>query len=136
MKPKPFRVGRSRTGLGLFATEAIRKRALVVQYTGRHIPTVKAQEIESRRANKYMFELNSRWTLDGSSRRNMARYVNHSCDPNTEAELLRGRMMFRAIKTIAAGDEITIDYGEEYVELFFTKTGCKCMDCKTSPVGR
>ena len=130
MPKKKFRVGRSRTGLGLFATEAIRKRALVVEYTGRRIPTVKAQEIESRRANKYMFEINSRWTIDGSSRRNMARYVNHSCEPNAEAELVRGRMMFRAIEPIAAGDEITIDYGEEYVELYFARSGCKCAGCK------
>ena len=77
-----------------------------------------------------MFEINSRWTIDGSSRRNMARYVNHSCEPNAEAELVRGRMMFRAVETIAAGDEITIDYGEEYVELYFAKSGCKCVGCK------
>ena len=67
MKPKKFRVGRSNTGLGLFATETIPKRTLIVEYTGRRIPTVKAQEIESRRANKYMFEINTRWTIDGSS---------------------------------------------------------------------
>ena len=47
-----------------------------------------------------------------------------------EAELVRGRMMFRAVETIAAGDEITIDYGEEYVELYFAKSGCKCVGCK------
>ncbi len=130
MPQKKIRVARSHTGLGLFATATIRKRALVVEYTGRRISTVKAQEIESRRANKYMFEINSRWTIDGSSRRNMARYVNHSCEPNAEAELVRGRMMFRAVETIAAGDEITIDYGEEYVELYFAKSGCKCVGCK------
>jgi SET domain-containing protein len=37
--------------------------------------------------------------------------------------------MFRAIKNIAAGEEITIDYGEEYVDLFFAKHGCLCVDC-------
>lgn len=126
---KPYRVGRSRTGLGLFATAPIKKRALVIEYTGRRITTARAQEIERRRANKYLFEINSRWTIDGSARHNLARYVNHACAPNTEAELLRGRMMFRALKKIAPGDEITIDYGEEYIELYFGKTGCLCPAC-------
>jgi len=127
---KPYRVGRARTGLGLFATAPIAERTLVIEYKGRRIATKLAQEIEKRRANKYLFEINSRWTIDGSSRRNLARYVNHACDPNTEAELIRGRMMFRAVKAIAPGEEITIDYGEEYVDLYFGKTGCLCATCK------
>lgn len=127
---KPYRVGRARTGLGLFATAPIGKRALVIEYKGRRIPTKLAQEIEKRRANKYLFEINGRWTIDGASRRNLARYVNHACDPNTEAELIRGRMMFRAVKAIVPGDEITIDYGEDYIDLYFGKTGCLCATCK------
>lgn len=127
---KPYRVGRARTGLGLFAATPIEKRTLVLEYKGRRIPTKLAQEIEKRRANKYLFEINGRWTIDGSSRRNLARYVNHACEPNTEAELIRGRMMFRAVKAIEPGAEITIDYGEEYVDLYFGKTGCLCATCK------
>jgi SET domain-containing protein len=126
---KPYRVGRSRTGLGLFATVPIEDRTLVIEYKGRRIPTKLAQEIEKRRANKYLFEINRRITIDGSSRQNLARYVNHACDPNTEAELLRGRMMFRAVKSIAPGEEITLDYGEEYIDLYFGKTGCLCASC-------
>ncbi len=130
-KPKKFRVGRSNTGLGLFATETIPKHELIVEYTGRLISNAKARELESTRANRYLFELNSRWTIDGSSRRNLARYCNHSCEPNAEAETVRGRMMYRAIKRIPAGTQITIDYGEEYEELFFAKTGCKCASCES-----
>src|SRR5664279_2797330 len=128
-KPKPFRVGRSPTGLGLFATKPIRKRALIVEYSGRRIRTVLAQQIEQQRGAKYMFEIDARWTIDGSSRRNLARYVNHSCTPNAEAELVRGRMMYRALKTIPAGEEITIDYGEDYYELYLAKSGCRCAAC-------
>jgi SET domain-containing protein len=128
---KPFRVGRSHTGLGLFATEEIKKRGFIIEYTGRRISTERAQYLDSRRANKYLFELNSRWTIDGSTRRNLARYVNHSCKPNAEAELERGRMIFRACKRIAPGDEITIDYGEEYLEFYFGKHGCLCEGCRT-----
>jgi len=129
-KPKKFRVGRSNTGLGLFATETIEKRELIVEYTGRLISNAKARELEWTRANRYLFELNSRWTIDGSSRRNIARYANHACEPNAEADRVRGRMMYRALAPIPAGDQITIDYGEEYVELFLAKTGCKCAACE------
>jgi SET domain-containing protein len=127
---KPYRVGRSPTGLGLFATAPIEKHSLIIEYKGRRIPTAEAQEIEKRRANKYLFEIDRRWTIDGKARENLARYVNHACNPNTEAELLRGRMMFRAVKAIRPGDEITIDYGEEYIDLYFGKTGCLCATCK------
>lgn len=124
------RVARSRTGLGLFATGPIAKRALIVEYSGRRIPTARAQAIERRRANKYMFEINARWTIDGSSRRNLARYVNHACKPNAAAELVRGRMMYRARRAIAPGEEITVDYGEEYHALYLAKAGCRCASCE------
>jgi SET domain-containing protein len=126
---KPFRVGRSATGLGLFATETIEKKADIVEYLGRRIPTRLAQEIDRRRGNKYLFEIDARWTIDGSTRRNVARYVNHACRPNAEAVLRRGRMVYRALRRIPAGAEITIDYGEEHIALYF-KRGCRCAGCR------
>ena len=126
---KLYRVGRAQTGLGLFAAQGIPERKLIVEYTGTRIPTWLAREIDRRRANKYLFEIDNRWTIDGSARTNLARYVNHSCDPNAEAESNRGRLMYRAIKPIAAGDEITLDYGEEHMELYFGKAGCLCPGC-------
>ena len=125
---KPFRVGRSATGLGLFAATPIMKNSDIVEYTGPRIPTKEAQALDRRRANKYLFEIDRRWTIDGSPRGNVARYVNHACDPNAEAVLSRGRMMFRAVKNIAAGAEITIDYGDEHVALY-VKHGCRCASC-------
>jgi len=124
-----YRVGRAQTGLGLFAAQDIPARKLIVEYTGKRIPTREAREIDRRRANKYLFEIDNRWTIDGSARTNLARYVNHSCDPNTEAESNRGRLMYRAVRPIAAGEEITLDYGEEHMELYFGKAGCLCRGC-------
>jgi SET domain-containing protein len=134
MKGKPFCIARSRTGLGLFATVPIKKRGLVVEYSGRRIPTRTAQEKDRLRANKYLFEINKSWTIDGATRNNLARYVNHSCWPNSEAELVRGKMMYRAVKNIAEGDEITVDYGKEYKALYFGKTGCRCTACSAKRV--
>jgi hypothetical protein len=127
---KIYRVGRSAIGLGLFAAVPIRERKLIVEYSGRRIATGKAREIDRRRGNKYLFEIDHRWTIDGATRSNVARYVNHSCDPNAEAESNRGRLMYRAIKDIAAGEEITVDYGEEHMALYFGKSGCLCPQCR------
>ena len=127
-KGKPFRVGRSQTGLGLFAVAPIAKGETIVEYEGPRIPTSLARELDRRRMNKYLFEIDRRWTIDGSARSNVARYVNHACEPNAEAQLVRGRMLYRALKPIAPGEEITIDYGEEHVQLYFDD-GCKCTAC-------
>jgi SET domain-containing protein len=135
-KPQLYRVGRARTGLGLFAAAPIPDRKLLIEYTGTRIPTREAREIDRRRANKYLFEIDNRWTIDGRARENLARYVNHSCDPNTEAESNRGRLMFRAIRPIAEGEEITLDYGEEHMELYFGKAGCLCEACRKQKARR
>jgi SET domain-containing protein len=126
---KPYRVGRSRTGLGLFATAPIRKGMLIVEYSGPRIPTTEAHALECKGSNRYIFELNSRWSIDGSGRDNLGRYANHACVPNARSELIRGKVMLRAIRQIMPGEEITYDYGKEYVTLFF-KDGCKCARCR------
>ncbi|MPZ38695.1 MAG: SET domain-containing protein-lysine N-methyltransferase [Rhizobiales bacterium] len=129
MDAKPYRVGRSHTGLGLFATMPIRKHALIVEYSGPRIPTAEAHARERAGRSKYMFEINRRWTIDGAGRDNMGRYVNHACQPNAESVLIRGKIFLKAIRRIHLGEEITYDYGREYVELFF-KDGCKCAACR------
>ncbi len=125
---KPYRVGRSATGLGLFATVPIDKGAFIIAYRGRRITNAQAERLEAR-GSRYLYEINSRWTVDGSSRRNIARYANHSCRPNAESDVVKGRMILRAIKTITPGDEITYDYGREYFDLFLKPVGCKCVKC-------
>lgn len=129
MATRSFRVGRSSIGLGLFATRPIANRDVVVAYSGKRIPTAEAQRRERHGKLKYMFEIDRRWTIDGSSRRNLARYVNHSCRPNTEAVLRKGKIVLVAVEPIAAGEEITLDYGEEYFDLFIKPHGCRCVAC-------
>jgi hypothetical protein len=89
-RKRPFRIGRSRTGLGLFATEPIRKRTRIVEYKGRKLPNDEAEKLETR-GNRYLYEINSRWTIDGSTRRNLGRYANRSCRPNVESYQVRHR---------------------------------------------
>jgi hypothetical protein len=136
MPSRTFRIGRSLTGLGLFAKKAIAANAYIVTYRGRRIPTAEAQAREARYGAKYMFEVNRRWTIDGSSRKNLGRYINHSCRPNAEAVLRKGRIEFKALRRIAPGDEITLDYGKEYFDLFLKNAGCQCATCRLKAAGR
>jgi uncharacterized protein len=129
-RKKLFRVGRSRTGLGLFATELIKKRTFIVEYKGRRLTTEQADKLEAR-GNRYLYEINSRWTIDGTSRKNLGRYANHSCRPNAESHHINGKVVvLRAIKTIKPGDEITYNYGRDYFLNVITPRGCKCVKCR------
>ena len=128
MPKRPFRIGRSHTGLGLFAIDEIKKGAVIVAYTGRRISNDAAARLEARGAC-YMFELNGRWTIDGSTRRNLARYVNHACKPNAEALLRKGGIVYVARRKIRPEEEITVDYGKEYFECFLEDKGCGCAAC-------
>ena len=123
---RPYRVGRSRTGLGGFATREIKKKELIDRYRGPVITNAEAD----KRDNRYMFEVNSRWTVDGSSRRNTARYFNHSCRPNAESDVKGHKVIIIARKTINPGDEITYDYGKDYFDIFLKPVGCKCAKCR------
>jgi SET domain-containing protein len=122
---RPFRVGRSKTGFGLFATRVIERGEFIAYYLGRKIPNKIADELET----KYLFELNSRYTIDGSTRRNLARYMNHSCRPNADADSRKDKIVIAATRTIQPGDEITSNYGRSYFNTFIKPVGCKCLAC-------
>jgi uncharacterized protein len=126
--PRPFRVGRAKTGLGLFATRFIKKRTRIVEYKGRKIHNDEAERLEAKGA-RYMYELNKNYTLDGSARKNVARYINHSCRPNSESLIYRGRVFIRAVRNIKPGDEINYHYGKDYYDAFIGKAKCKCVTC-------
>jgi hypothetical protein len=127
-RSKSFRVGRSKTGLGLFATREIPKGVDIVRYSGPLIDSKKAEDID----NRYLFEINGRWTIDGSTRKNVGRYANHSCKPNAESDVSsrKRRVMIRSIKKILPGEEITYDYGTDYFKAFLKPIGCKCAKCE------
>jgi uncharacterized protein len=127
---KPYRVGRSRTGLGLFATKPIKKGAKIVRYFGPLLDCKKKKDDAIE--NKYLFELNGRWTIDGSVRENVARYINHACRPNAESDVRprKRKVVIRAIKNIEPGEEINYDYGTDYFKAYLKPIGCKCAACE------
>jgi SET domain-containing protein len=129
----PYRVGRSATGLGLFATDVIEKGKFIIEYVG---PKITNEEVQLRRNARYLFEVSKRWTIDGSPRWNTARYINHSCRPNAEAVVSRGRIYIKATRRIKSGEEIAYNYGKSYFETFIKPKGCKCSACSTVPTER
>ncbi len=123
---RPYRVGRSRTGLGLFATEPIPKGRFIIEYKGPKLNNEQADRAE----NKYLFELNNRWTIDGKSRKNIARYINHSCRPNAEVYFVGHRIKIRSRRKIEAGEEIAYDYGKDHFNAYIKPKGCQCPKCR------
>ena len=129
MPRRPFRLGRSLTGLGLFATRPIRKRSRIAEYKGRLLTTKQAEKLEQR-GNRYLYEINSRWTIDGSPRSNIARYANHSCNPNAETYDVAHRVFIRALRNIKPGEEIVYDYGINYLKNVIGRSNCRCSRCR------
>lgn len=129
MAPRPFRLGRARTGLGIFATRPIKKRQTIAEYKGKMLGVDAALKAE-KSGNRYLYEVNSRWTIDGAKRGNIARYFNHSCNPNADTFIRGKRVFVRTIKNIEAGDEITYDYGRDYLKNVIGLENCQCSRCR------
>jgi SET domain-containing protein len=135
MPSTPFRVERSATGLGLFATKPIKRAAYIATYRGRRISSEEADRRVAGGAS-YIFEVNGRWSIDGSPRWNVARYINHSCRPNARPVGRKGGIVIIALRRIEPGEEITYDYGPEYLKYFLENGGCRCVPCRKKAARR
>ena len=129
MSRRPFRIGRAITGLGLFATKPIRKHSRIAEYRGPLLATKEATKAESG-GNRYLYEINKRWTIDGAARSNIARYANHSCNPNADTYNVKLRVFIRALRNIKPGEEIVYDYGVDYLKNVIGRSNCKCSRCR------
>jgi len=118
---------------GLFAAQYIPKGTRIIEYIGKKITKKQAQlrAIEQEQAAQtagegsvYIFELNKRYDLDGNTPDNIAKYINHSCDPNCEAVLDKGRIWIESIRPIEEGEELFFDYG--YDMEHFMDHPCRC----------
>ena len=97
-------------GLGGFARTRIPKDARIIEYVGERIDKREsARRCEAN--NVYIFSLNEVDDLDGNVSWNPARFLNHSCSPNCEAQLAGDSIWIVAGRDISAGEELTFNYG-------------------------
>ena len=123
-------------GSGIFATKNIRKNTLIIEYIGEKITKKEGDKRSSnliKRSMKspdlgsvYIFELNSKYDIDGSPLYNKARYINHSCDPNCEVEIIKNKIWIKSIKKINKGEELSYDYGYTFDKNDYRDHICKC----------
>tara|TARA_B000000609_G_C24113518_1_gene315385 strand:- start:304 stop:789 length:486 start_codon:yes stop_codon:yes gene_type:complete len=123
-------------GTGVFATKDINKGTKIIQYIGNKVTKAVGDKISEKRIEKYLhskttgsvyiFELNSKYDIDGSPLYNKARYINHSCNPNCEVDIIRGKIWIISIKKILKGDELSYDYGYDFDKDDFKDHKCNC----------
>lgn len=105
---------------GIFARVDIPQGTAIIEYTGEKITKAESERrgnaLAARAAKTggaavYIFTLNKTHDLDGSTADNTARLINHSCEPNCEAFITRGRIWIYAKHDIPEGEELSFNYG-------------------------
>ena len=123
-------------GIGIVASEVIKKNTKIIEYIGEKITKSEGNKRSAERIKKYLykknegsvyiFELNKKYDLDGTPLYNKARYINHSCDPNCEVDIINNQIWIIAIKNIKKDNELSYDYGYPFDEDDYTDHVCKC----------
>ncbi|MGA0919228.1 MAG: SET domain-containing protein [Gemmatimonadaceae bacterium] len=116
--PLAFEIRQSAiAGKGAFAIRPITKGERLIEYTGERIshPVADARydDESMREHHTFLFAVTSRTVIDASRGGNEARFINHSCDPNCETEIERGRVYIFALRDIPVGEELNYDYAYE-----------------------
>ena len=112
---------------GLYANQNIKKGVRIIEYKGKIISTKKSDTSSKFDNDKaiYLFNINKRYDLDGDFKFNIARLINHSCDPNCEVFGKGLKVWVYAMRDIKAGEELSYDYGFSF-DKDFKNYPCKC----------
>ena len=127
---KLYRVKKSnidKNGRGLYATKDIKAGTRIIDYVGKIITKKQTEESEEFDNSKpiYLFDLNSRYDLDGNVSWNTARLINHSCLNNCDYEGKGLKLWVNANRDIKMGEELTCNYGFSY-DSDYKQFPCKC----------
>jgi uncharacterized protein len=110
-------------GTGGFARRALPARTRLIEYVGERI--TKAESLRRCEANnEYIFTIDDEHDLDGNVPWNPARFINHSCAPNCEAEWDENRIWIVALRDVAAGEELSFNYGYDLED--YREHPCRC----------
>lgn len=122
-------------GNGVFAVCPIPAGTYVAEYRGEHISREELDRRSEARGKKpiYFFQAEEDLFIDATHvvEGNPARYINHACDENCEAvwDAEKKRMEIFAVRDIAAGEELSFDYGYELAGFFEHPCRCGCKNC-------
>ena len=133
---QPFKVRQSKiAGKGAFATRDIEPGERIVEYLGERVSHAVADARYDDHADgghhTFLFAVNRSVVIDAYVNGNDARFINHSCDPNCESEIEKGRVFIDAIRPIRKGEELAYDYayGRDGTESKADEKGvygCRC----------
>ena len=110
-------------GHGVFAAEPIRQRLKIGEIRGESISVAEARIRATRTERVMIVELSEKKAIDFSKSTDPMRFTNHSCRANARLCIRQGRVEFYAVRDIAPGEEITVDYGETHHE---GRLRCRC----------
>ena len=121
-------------GRGVFARRPLREDESVCEYKGEIISeaevTRRYPENMEGLNHTFIFGIEYDVNIDGGSNGNIARWINHSCDPNCDTYDKGKRMFIRAIRDIRPGEELTYDYnieaGERITNAVKARWPCWC----------
>lgn len=118
------KVARSRIdGFGVFAAEPIPPRLKIGEIRGESITVAEARRRAAGQERIMIVEVSSKRAIDASKSSDPMRFTNHSCQPNARLMIRDGRIEFYAVKAIAVGEEVTVNYGETHHE---GRLQCRC----------
>lgn len=110
-------------GQGAFAAEAIPARRKIGEIRGESISVREARRRARGQARIMIVEVSERRAIDASQSADPLRFTNHSCAPNASLRIRQGRVEFYAMRDIAVGEELSVDYGESHHE---GRLRCRC----------
>ena len=118
---RPFKIRKSPIqGRGAFATRPIPKGTTLVEYAGERLTPAQADarypDVPGERHHTFLFAIDDDIVIDAAVGGNLARWINHSCEPNCDAVIEDGRIWIEAIRDIQPGEELAYDYAYELAE--------------------
>lgn len=110
-------------GQGAFADEAIPARRKIGEIRGESISVREARRRARGLERIMIVEVSERRAIDAAASTDPLRFTNHSCAPNAVLRIRQGRVEFYAMHDVAAGEELTVGYGESHHE---GRLACRC----------